>query len=334
MNLDRSLVKKQARSIIKGKTFILFLITIAVAILANGDTLTDLVHTIIKFPEDSSSVYDYFKDFDGSGEDSFFSDNGGIDKDYFKNFSGKVGLTAAAVMNAFDFDDFVNILGIFSFFMLPLLVTLMGYYLLVVRGCKVDLPSGFKYVFTNTFNSSYWRKLAFMIVYSFLLVILLLLFIVPGMIFYYKYYFAALIMAERPYLNVFDAMRISKKLTQDHKNELFHLDLSFLGWAFLGVITCGLGLIYVLPYIKTTQALYYENFKIRAISEGRILQDDFLSEQQRLAFYRTAYNSNGNSQNQNQNENAAADYGVHDAQQENETAFGSGMDTDYYNHNF
>lgn len=331
MNLDRSLIKRQARELIKGKVFVLFLLTLVVGILSNGDTMIDGIHTVLNLPDDPSSVYDYFKDFDGSGDSSFFSDNGDIDQDYFKNFSGKIGLTATSFLNSSAVDHVISVLGIFTFFMWPLIIALSGYYLCTVHGRKAKLDDGFKYLFSNTFNEGYWRKLAFVFVYNLLLVLLLFLFIVPGLIFYYKYYFATLIMAERPYLNVFDAMMISKKITKDHRSELFVLDLSFIGWLLLCIITCGLGCIYVIPYVKTTQALYYENFKIRAISEGRILQSDFLSEQQKLAFYRTTYTN----WNQNQNNTAVNADSAEDVQQETEeNSFGSGMDTDYYNNNF
>lgn len=38
----------------------------------------------------------------------------------------------------------------------------------------------------------------------------------------------------------------------------------------------------------TTQALYYENFKIRALQQGVLTEDDFLSDKQRMEKYAQA----------------------------------------------
>lgn len=57
-----------------------------------------------------------------------------------------------------------------------------------------------------------------------------------------------------------------------NRGELFALDLSFIGWWLLTCITFGIASIYVVPYYFTTQALYYENFKLRALQEGKLLR--------------------------------------------------------------
>lgn len=57
-----------------------------------------------------------------------------------------------------------------------------------------------------------------------------------------------------------------------NRGELFALDLSFIGWWILTGITFGIASIYVVPYYFTTQALYYENFKLRALQEEKLLR--------------------------------------------------------------
>ena len=44
-----------------------------------------------------------------------------------------------------------------------------------------------------------------------------------------------------------------------HKWEYFCLQLSFIGWYLLVIMTCGIALIWVYPYIQTINALYYRN---------------------------------------------------------------------------
>ncbi len=42
-----------------------------------------------------------------------------------------------------------------------------------------------------------------------------------------------------------------------HKWELFVLRLSFLGWDILGVLTAGIGFIWITPYKQMTYMNYY-----------------------------------------------------------------------------
>ncbi len=56
-----------------------------------------------------------------------------------------------------------------------------------------------------------------------------------------------------------------------HKMELFVLQLSFIGWALLGVLTLGiLNIVYVAPYMNTSVAGFYDEVKKDAIAKGII----------------------------------------------------------------
>ena len=50
---------------------------------------------------------------------------------------------------------------------------------------------------------------------------------------------------------------VSKQMTTWQKSDLFILDLSFLGWIILGLICCGIGILFVLPYPEATNAEVY-----------------------------------------------------------------------------
>lgn len=43
------------------------------------------------------------------------------------------------------------------------------------------------------------------------------------------------------------------------KAKLFFLDLSFIGWHFLSIITFGIGYLWLTPYISATKAAFYQN---------------------------------------------------------------------------
>ena len=53
----------------------------------------------------------------------------------------------------------------------------------------------------------------------------------------------------------------SKEMMLGYKNDYFLFMLSFTGWILFSILTLGIGLIYVIPYITVCQALYYEELK-------------------------------------------------------------------------
>ena len=86
-----------------------------------------------------------------------------------------------------------------------------------------------------------------------------LLFIVPGIIAMYRYRMAYYILLDDPDKGPLQCIRESKELMRGHKKELFFLDLSFIGWEFLITISAGILGIWILPYIYTTYAMYYND---------------------------------------------------------------------------
>lgn len=98
------------------------------------------------------------------------------------------------------------------------------------------------------------------IMYLKLLLWTLLLFI-PGIVKSYEYSMIPYILAENPNISTKEAFALSKQLTADQKMEMFILDLSFLGWQLLGVLLCGIGIVFVVPYRKATAAELYVKLK-------------------------------------------------------------------------
>ena len=75
-------------------------------------------------------------------------------------------------------------------------------------------------------------------------------------------YPAAYILADNPGMGIMDVIKASWNMMKGHKWELFVLDLSFIGWILLDILTLGiLGLFYVNPYIFSTHAAFYEALK-------------------------------------------------------------------------
>ena len=258
MELNRGTIKAQAKELIKGRVFILFLIIFVVNLLMNGISyITSSVSTLPQVLQ--NGVENFSPDtFQQTTTTSF-------------NFVGFLGLVLA-----------------------PLTIALSGLFLNVVRGAQYDLGGEFTYVFKNTFDSNYVQKFLLKLLVGIFTGLWSLLFIIPGVIYHYKTYFVDYIMADNPNMEWKETIQLSKKITNGHKGELFMLDLSFILWDILTVITAGIAGIYVSPYVETTKALYYENFKARGLQTGELNETDFLSASQKTA---QAYNNNfGNAQ--------------------------------------
>lgn len=112
------------------------------------------------------------------------------------------------------------------------------------------------------FKNNYWNVvLTYFLKYLFLN-LWSLLFIIPGIIKSYEYRMIPYLLAEDPGMNYKDAFRISKQMMMGEKWNAFVLDLSFLGWNILSVLTLGiLSIFYVSPYNHLTNAALYVALK-------------------------------------------------------------------------
>ena len=52
-----------------------------------------------------------------------------------------------------------------------------------------------------------------------------------------------------------------------NRGNLFLLELSFIGWIFLGFLTLGIGLIWVVPYLQVTVACFYDELTKSNVKE-------------------------------------------------------------------
>ena len=89
-----------------------------------------------------------------------------------------------------------------------------------------------------------------------------LLLFIPGIIKGLSYSMAPYILIENEYyISPMDAIKESQRIMEGHKMELFILSLSFIGWYLLGIVTCGLAMFYVEPYVNMTFVNFYNEIK-------------------------------------------------------------------------
>ena len=88
-----------------------------------------------------------------------------------------------------------------------------------------------------------------------------LLLIVPGIIASIGYSQVFYIMAEDKNIKPDEALRKSKAMMMGHKNEYCLLQLSFFGWGLLGMLTFGIGLLWLNSYVQTANVIFYQRIK-------------------------------------------------------------------------
>lgn len=88
-----------------------------------------------------------------------------------------------------------------------------------------------------------------------------LLLIVPGVVKGYSYSLSYYVLADNPDMTQSEAREESMRLMEGNKMRLFLLELSFLGWTLLGVLSCGILMFWIQPYIQATGALFYDELR-------------------------------------------------------------------------
>lgn len=96
----------------------------------------------------------------------------------------------------------------------------------------------------------------------------LILFLIPGIYWSYCYALVPFLLAENPYLTTSRAMELSKEMMYGEKLHYFLLELSFIGWILLCILTFGIGAYFLAPYLNATFAEFYAAMRAKALAQG------------------------------------------------------------------
>ena len=88
-----------------------------------------------------------------------------------------------------------------------------------------------------------------------------LLLIVPGIMKAYSYGVVPYVFLDNPEISPLEAIKKSKEMMYGHRWELFILELRFIPWFLLGIITLGIGFIWIVPYFMTAYSEFYIQLK-------------------------------------------------------------------------
>lgn len=182
---------------------------------------------------------------------------------------GSFGITADAAQRGFA----GSVTGIYVTSALVTVLVLVAVLLVVLKIFVFNLleVGGCRFFCENTyskspvrnllwgFDSGNWFNIVKIIFFRDIkLVLWSLLFIIPGIVKSYEYRMVPYILSENPSMDSKEAFLRSREMMDGNKWDAFILDLSFIGWKFLGAITFGLvDVFWTNPYQYAANAELY-----------------------------------------------------------------------------
>ena len=82
---------------------------------------------------------------------------------------------------------------------------------------------------------------------------------IGAIIFGFAYAMVPYLLKDHPEMGAKEILHTSRMMMRGHKWDLFVLVFSFIGWWLLCIVTCGIALLWVGPYMNAAQAHFYED---------------------------------------------------------------------------
>ena len=143
-----------------------------------------------------------------------------------------------------------------SFVSAPLILGYKGIYMLTAyrkKRYQLDLIfAGFSFQYYFLVLSAYWITTAFTVVGFVCLII-------PGIIIFFSLEMVNFIIVDDRDISPFEALKKSYQMMKGFKWKFCCLGLRFIGWFILGIVTIGIGFLWISPYYLMSVAIFYEN---------------------------------------------------------------------------
>ena len=151
----------------------------------------------------------------------------------------------------------------------PLIVGGRRYFIQSSR--QLDKQGCFAFAFAS---GNYMKIVSAMLLRDVQIFLWSLLLIIPGIIKSYAYRMVPYILAQKPDIGAKRAIELSRMMTKGQKFNIFVLDLSFIGWYMLCLLTLCIGGLFLRPYIDATMAELYNDLCNNALDKGLFQPDE------------------------------------------------------------
>ena len=139
----------------------------------------------------------------------------------------------------------------------PMTVGISIFALALSRGHEAELPQvfwGFR---------RFGVSLGAYLLYTIIVFLWSLLLIIPGMIAALSYSQTFMIIADDDSIGAFEALERSKAIMNGNRWKFFCLGLRFIGWELLCILTLGIGFLWLIPYMMTSYARFYDDINVK-----------------------------------------------------------------------
>lgn len=143
---------------------------------------------------------------------------------------------------------------IIALILIPVNISACWFYLSIARFESPKISQVFS-IFSN--GKTYFKLIGLSIVTGILVFLWTLLLVIPGIIKSFSYSQAYYLLKDHPEYTILEAITESRKRMDGYKWKYFLLNLSFIGWAILCLLTFGIGFLWLAPYISTSLGAFY-----------------------------------------------------------------------------
>ncbi len=202
-----------------------------------------------------------------------------------RNLSHSDGVTAFL----FTLLMFIVYFGIWAFVRQPISAVARRFFLEARVYKKVPMHHGLMFHSVHR-----WPRVSLAITYAYVLEVLWWFTIIGGVIKRYAYSMVPYIVAENPDIKPREAVKLSRRMMYGHKWEAFKIDMSFIPWYILSMVTFGFSdIFYTIPYKMAVRAEYYTHIrncaKLDNIEGADRLNDKYLFEKAEEGLIREQY---------------------------------------------
>jgi uncharacterized membrane protein len=183
------------------------------------------------------------------------------------NFSKQYGISLGALLLYYVIVSAASgiTFGLGVFLLMPPMLVGYSYFNMKIYR---DQPGDIGEMFNAGFND-YGKSLGGVLWMELFIFLWSLLFIIPGIIKALSYFMTPYLLSDCPKVRPTDALKLSMRMTQGYKGEIFVMCLSFIGWWLLSMITAGLVWIFFAgPYFNASMAGLYLELKQNALEKG------------------------------------------------------------------
>lgn len=154
------------------------------------------------------------------------------------------------------FNNFTKIWKVIGNQLLKLIVPII---LLIVSTCILVGSITFIYIASNNTSDSntiYMTLAGIFLIIGYIGYIASIIYLyVKDLLYVLSYY----VMYDNPNLTAKQIVEESERIMKGQRGRYFSLGLSFFGWILLVIITFGIGIIFLMPYIQISIAIFYED---------------------------------------------------------------------------